>query len=214
MSSIKEILKHNRVFVEEKHYTPFQTTKYPDRKMVILTCMDTRLLELLPKALGIRNGDAKVIKNAGAVVSHPFGSIMRSILLAIYELKVQEVYVIGHHECGMANLKSAPILESALQHGIPADHIETLTYAGIDLDSWLTGFKNIEDSIANSVHMIRSHPLFPDSIPIHGLVIHPSTGQLDVVVEGQPILPKEGARVAHNTNRISIQTLNERRGEL
>lgn len=48
--------------------------------------MDTRLTELLPAALGIHNGDVKIIKNAGAVISHPFGSVIRSLLVAIIEL--------------------------------------------------------------------------------------------------------------------------------
>ncbi|MGF7032590.1 carbonic anhydrase [Paenibacillus mucilaginosus] len=191
MSAIGAIMEHNRAFVQEKRYTAYETTKFPDKKLVILTCMDTRLLELLPQAMGLRNGDAKVIKNAGAVVSHPFGSIMRSILLAIYELKAEEVCVIGHHECGMANLESANVLESAKRYGIPEENIRTLTYAGIDLEGWLTGFKKIEESVANSVNMIRSHPLFPATVPVHGLVIHPSTGQLDLVVDGLEVLAKE-----------------------
>ncbi|SIC35439.1 Carbonic anhydrase [Mycobacteroides abscessus subsp. abscessus] len=70
--------------------------------MVILTCMDTRLLELLPKAINVANGDVKIIKNAGALVAHPFGSIMRSILVAVYQLQADEVFVIGHHDCGMS----------------------------------------------------------------------------------------------------------------
>ncbi|WP_290368934.1 carbonic anhydrase, partial [Peribacillus frigoritolerans] len=90
MSVISSILDYNKTFVDQNKYERFQTTKYPDKKIVIITCMDTRLLELLPKAMGLRNGDAKIIKNAGAIVSHPFGSIMRSILVAIYELKVEE----------------------------------------------------------------------------------------------------------------------------
>ena len=64
--------------------------------------MDTRLIELLPAALGIRNGDAKIIKNAGGVITHPYGSVMRSLLVAILELGVEEVMVIGHTDCGSA----------------------------------------------------------------------------------------------------------------
>ncbi len=65
MSMISSILDYNKAFVEQKIYEPFRTTKYPDKKLGIVTCMDTRLLELLPKAMGLANGDAKVIKNAG-----------------------------------------------------------------------------------------------------------------------------------------------------
>lgn len=71
MAILTSILKHNQSFVEEKGYEFYETTKFPEKKLVILTCMDTRLLELLHHAMGLKNGDAKIIKNAGAVVSHP-----------------------------------------------------------------------------------------------------------------------------------------------
>ena len=65
---IDEILKYNKQFVAEKGYERFITTKYPDKKIAILSCMDTRLTELLPAALGIKNGDVKMIKNAGGII--------------------------------------------------------------------------------------------------------------------------------------------------
>ena len=88
---IDEILKFNQEFVANKDYEKYITTKYPDKKIAILSCMDTRLTELLPAALGIKNGDVKMIKNAGGIISHPFGSVIRSLLVAIYELGVTEV---------------------------------------------------------------------------------------------------------------------------
>ena len=91
---IEDIILHNRKFVAERGYEPYETSKYPDKKLAILTCMDTRLTELLPAALGIRNGDAKIIKNAGGVISHPYGSAVRSLLVAILELGVEEIMVI------------------------------------------------------------------------------------------------------------------------
>lgn len=184
MSIISRILDYNNTFVEQKEYQEFHTTKYPDKKLVILTCMDTRLLELLPKAMGLRNGDAKIIKNAGAIVSHPFGSIMRSILVAIYELQAEEVCVIGHHGCGMVGLQPSSILEAARKNGVSEARIDTLSNAGIDLSTWLTGFQCVEESVANSVHLIKNHPLMPDHIAVHGMVIHPETGKLDLVADG------------------------------
>lgn len=68
---INEIMEYNKKFVENKAYEPYLTSKYPDKKLAILTCMDTRLIELLPAALGLKNGDAKIIKNAGGVITHP-----------------------------------------------------------------------------------------------------------------------------------------------
>ena len=81
---IEEIIKYNEEFVASKGYEKYLTSKYPDKKLAILSCMDTRLTELLPAALGLKNGDAKLIKNAGGLVISPFDSAMRSLLVAIY----------------------------------------------------------------------------------------------------------------------------------
>src|SRR5450432_4271437 len=83
MSNLPTILAFNQHFVANKEYETFLTDRFPDKKIVIVTCMDTRLTELLPKAMNLKNGDAKFIKIAGAVVAAPFGSVMRSILVAI-----------------------------------------------------------------------------------------------------------------------------------
>ena len=71
MSRLYEILEHNRRFVVSRAYEAYRTTEIPEKKMVVLTCMDTRLIELLPKAMNLKNGDAKIVRNAGALVSHP-----------------------------------------------------------------------------------------------------------------------------------------------
>ncbi|WP_416148435.1 beta-class carbonic anhydrase [Salipaludibacillus sp. HK11] len=184
MSSLPKILEFNKAFVENEDFVQYRTTKFPDKKMVILACMDTRLLELLPKAMNIKNGETKLIKNAGAIVSHPFGSIMRSILIAVYELEADEVYVIGHHDCGMLKHSATSLLEKSQERGVSSETIEMLTHAGIDLEAWLKGFSTVEESVENSVEMIKKHPLFSSEIPVHGLVIDPGTGKLDVVVDG------------------------------
>jgi carbonic anhydrase len=184
MSALSEIMKYNREFVANKEYEEFRTTKFPDKEIVILSCMDTRLGELLSRAMNLRNGDAKIIKNAGAMVSHPFGSIMRSILVAVYELQAKEVLVVGHYDCGMASLKPGSLLEKAKQSGVTEEKIETLQYAGIELDKWLTGFDSVEDSVRQTVNNIKKHPLFPADVAVHGLVIDPETGKLDIVVQG------------------------------
>ena len=74
---VEELLAFNTKFVEEKQYEQYATSKYPDKKIAILSCMDTRLTELLPAALGLKNGDVKIIKNAGATITQPFGSAVR-----------------------------------------------------------------------------------------------------------------------------------------
>ncbi|MBO9610306.1 MAG: carbonic anhydrase [Paenibacillaceae bacterium] len=183
MSVINEILTYNSQFVANKEYESFRTDKFPDKKMVILTCMDTRLVELLPKALNLRNGDAKIIKNAGAIVSHPFGSVMRSILVAIYELNASEVLIVGHHDCGMTGLNSDSVLDKARKRGVQDNVLSTLDHSGIDLSRWLTGFDHVQDAVIKSVNIVRNHPLLPNDVKVHGLLIHPDTGQLDLVLE-------------------------------
>lgn len=184
MSSLQDILVFNEKFVSEKKYEQFETTKYPKKKMVILTCMDTRLLELLPNALNIKNGDVKIVKNAGALVTHPFGSIMRSILVAVYQLQAEEVMVIGHHDCGMSGMKAEVVIEEMKKRGIEEKTIKTLKYSGVDVEGWLHGFDSVEDSVSHSVDVIRNHPFMAKDIPVHGLVIDPKTGKLDLVTNG------------------------------
>ncbi|UOP05605.1 beta-class carbonic anhydrase [Conchiformibius kuhniae] len=184
MSEFKKIIDYNKKFVERGGYAEFVTDKFPERRLAILSCMDTRMTKLLPAALGLQNGDAKLIKNAGAVVSHPWGSVMRSLLVAVLELKVNEIMVIAHYDCGMRGLNAEAFLQKADEHGIPAARIETLENAGINLDGWLTGFSDVEDSVRHTVNSILRHPLMPKSVAVHGMVIHPATGKLTVVVDG------------------------------
>jgi carbonic anhydrase len=181
MSQLSEILEYNQAFVDNKEYEQFRTDKFPDKRMVILTCMDARLVELLPKALNLKNGDAKIIKNAGAIVSHPFGSVMRSIIVAIYELNANEVLVIGHHDCGMMGLNSKLLLDKALDRGISDKVMSTLGHSGIDLERWLTGFNKVQEGVSKSVGTIKNHPLLPVDILVHGLIIDPVTGKLEVL---------------------------------
>ena len=121
---IDELVSYNREFVKNKGYEKYITNKYPDKKIAIVSCMDTRLTELLPASLGIKNGDVKIIKNAGAIISHPFGSVIRSLMVAIYELGVVEVMIIGHPDCGAKHMNSSEMIEKMKERGIPQERIE------------------------------------------------------------------------------------------
>ena len=184
MTRLEEILEFNRRFVENREYEQYQTSKFPNKKLVVLSCMDTRLSDLLLRAMNLQNGDAKFIKNAGAVVSHPFGSIMRSILVAVYELGADEICVVGHHDCGMNSINPDDTIRKMIQHGISQETFAILEHAGIDLKTWLQRVESIPDSVRESVRMIRHHPLVPRSVRVHGLVIDPATGKLDVSANG------------------------------
>ena len=186
MSLIAEILRHNHQFVERREYEAFRTDAVPTKKLVIVTCMDTRLVELLPRAMNVRNGDVKMIKVAGAVVAHPFGSVMRSILVAVYALDAREIAVIGHHGCGMTGLNPSVILAKARARGVTDDTVRALNASGIDLNTWLTGFASVEEGVRSSLALIRNHPLLPGGLPIHGLIMSPDTGALEWIHDGYP----------------------------
>lgn len=181
MNTLKEILDYNKTFVKNKDYKDYITSKMPNKNLVVLSCMDTRLTELLPKALNIKNGDAKIIKNAGATIVHPFGSIMRSLILAIYEFNSSDILVIGHYGCGMCGLNSENIIQKVKERGISDDTFKTIKNSGIDIEKWLTGFNSIEDSILESVNLIRNHPLVPNNVNIHGLIMDPETGEIELL---------------------------------
>ena len=104
MRMIDQIIAFNKEFVAQKGYEKYLTDKYPDKKLAVLSCMDTRLTELLPAALGLKNGDAKIIKNAGGLVISAFDSAMRSLIVAIYELGVEEIMVVAHSHCGACHM--------------------------------------------------------------------------------------------------------------
>ena len=175
---IDEIMEYNRKFVENKGYEPYLTSKYPDKKLAILTCMDTRLLELLPAALGIKNGDAKIIKNAGGVIVHPYGSVVRSLLVGILELGVEEVMVIGHTDCGVQGMDGHEMLEKLVERGIDQQHIDIVRHSGIDLERWLGGFESVESSVHETVRSLKEHPLMPKNVRISGFIMDSATGEL------------------------------------
>lgn len=178
---IDEICKYNKEFTEKNNYTEYITGKYPSKKLAILTCMDTRLTELLPAALGLKNGDAKIIKNAGGIISHPYGSVVRSLLIAILKLKVEEIMVIGHTDCGVQGLDGEDLLSLLIQRGVSTEKIAGLEKEGIDFRAWLDGFDSTEGAVADAVTVLKEHPLIPGDIIIRGFVMDSVTGKLQEV---------------------------------
>jgi len=175
-----EILEFNKRFVNEKGYERYIAGKYPEKKIAILSCMDTRLTELLPAALGLKNGDAKIIKNAGGVIMHPFGSVIRSLLVAILELGVTEILVVGHTDCGTQNLNAEVMIEELKRRNVPVDHIDMLKNCGVDFTTWLRGFTTVEASVTETVQKIRNHPLIPKDVRIVGGIMDSVTGELNL----------------------------------
>ena len=179
MSPIEEILEFNKQFVATKQYKEYIATKHPQKKIAILSCMDARLTETLSAALNFKNGDIGVIKIAGAIISHPFGSVMRSLLIAVYEQGVEDILVIGHHDCGMHRMDATRLIGKMTERGIKKETIDFISGCGINIDGWLKGFDNAGEAVLKTVSTIKNHPLMPSNIQVYGLIMDPVTGKLD-----------------------------------
>ena len=178
---IDQIIQFNKQFVESKGYEKFITDKYPNKKLAVLSCMDTRLTELLPAALGLRNGDAKMIKNAGGLVISPFDSAMRSLIVAIYELGVEEIMAVAHSNCGACHMSYDHFHHEMIGRGVTEETLNTIRKCGIDLNTWLEGFKDTPESVRKTVETIKTHPLVPSDIVVRGFIIDSETGKLDEI---------------------------------
>lgn len=178
---IESVLESNRAFVGDGEYERYRTDKYPNKKLAIVTCMDSRLVELLPAALGLKNGDAKIIKVAGAEVSHPFGSVMRSLLIAVCELGVEDIMIVSHSSCGAQHMDGESMIAAMKELGVEEDRIRTAQRCGIDFGRWLAGFGDTEEAVRESVGMVREHPLMPLHVRVTGWIMDSETGELTQV---------------------------------
>ncbi len=178
MGNIDNVLAFNREYVASKGYEKHITDKFPDKKLAVLSCMDTRLSVLLQDALGLKNGDAKIIKNAGAVIPSQWDSAMRSLIVAVYELGVTEIMVVAHTTCGACHMSFHHLEEEMLGRGIPESELHR---TDIDLNDWLEGFHDTDKSVRNTVAAIVNHPLIPSDVTVRGFIIDSVTGELTEV---------------------------------
>ena len=185
MTVLEQMLAVNRDFTQNVSETFKLTTetlsKVPRKKLAILTCMDTRLVDFLEPALGIRREDAVVIKNAGNSVTGSFESTIRSLLIAIFELGIQEIMVIGHEDCGVAHSTAQDIIEKMRRRGISYDAIRMIKD---NLETWLDNFHHPHENVCQVVEKIKNNPLIPVDVPIHGLIFEPHTGEILTLVNG------------------------------
>lgn len=177
-SLLHEILEHNERFVTERERT---ISKTPAKKIAVFTCMDTRLVDFLEPAMGLRRGDAKVIKNAGNTLIDPGGGVVRSLVVAIFALGCEEVYVIGHRDCGMAQIDEEALQQRMLDRGVPQEAIATLRPS---LREWVGAFHDPAGNVRQVVTLLRENPLIPKDVPVHGLIFDPNSGRLDLLSSG------------------------------
>ena len=155
-----EVLEANRDYAERFSKGDLPTP--PARRFAVVTCMDARLDPA--KFLGLDEGDAHVIRNAGGVVSD---DALRSLVISHWLLGTQEALVIAHTGCGMLTFTNEDIhAKLADETGADASGIDFLPFD--DLDS----------SVRASVERVRSSELLPDSFTATGYVYDCSSGAL------------------------------------
>lgn len=180
---VDQIVKANKQFVEQslRQGGLEAISKYPKRNVAVLTCMDTRLLSFLEPAMGLERGEAKIIKVAGNTACEDFDSVIGSLMVAVYELHVHEIIVMGHDDCGMLRTSADSLCVHMKEHGI-ADAV--INGVRPKLSAWADSIDDVEQSVVDTVKHLKGNPYLPKDILIHGMVIHPDTGEIRIVVDG------------------------------
>ena len=157
----------DRLLAENERYTETfdrsALTAAPLRRMAIVACMDARLD--VEEALGLRTGDAHIIRNAGGIASD---DVIRSLIVSQQLLGTDEIVVIGHTSCGLLGAD-----ETAL-------HAHLAYTTGHRLEMTFGSFDDLADSIRASVERLRTHPWLK-RVPVHGLIFDVATGRLHKV---------------------------------
>jgi carbonic anhydrase len=135
----------------------------PGRKLAVLACMDARLT--VEDVLGLRTGDAHIIRNAGGLASD---DAIRSLVISQHLLGTEEVIVIEHTGCGMLTFDD---------EAVAAD---LAAKTGTEIVLPLQAFPDLEDNLRTQVTRIKEHPWIND-VPVHGLIYEVETGRLRAV---------------------------------
>ncbi len=131
--------------------------------LAIVTCMDSRVNPL--EVVGMRAGDAKILRNAGARVTE---DVLRTLVLATYLLGVERILVMPHTDCRMAQSEEADIHATiAEQYGVDTRSLE---------------FRTVSDqkkALITDVIRIRSYPLLRDGVTVGGAIYNVTTGAIE-----------------------------------
>ena len=137
----------------------------PARKLAVVACMDARLDP--HRALGLEEGDAHVIRNAGGVVSD---DVIRSLVISQRMLGTREILLIHHTDCGMLTFRDDDVKDS----------IEDQT--GLRPSFAFESFRDLERNVRQSIARIRVNPFIIHKDRIRGFIYDVTTGRLNEVV--------------------------------
>lgn len=164
MSVTDEFLTANSAYTGS--FTKGSLPMPPARKTAVLVCMDARIDPA--RALGLEEGDAHVIRNAGGRASD---DAIRSLVISNELLGTREFVVIHHTDCGMLTFTNDQ-LRGKLHDGLGVDA------SAIDF----LPFSDVAQSVRDDLATIRATPLLPKEIPVRGFIYDVTTGALSEVV--------------------------------
>ena len=158
----ERILEQNERFVEA--FDRSALTAAPLTGLAILTCMDARID--VEDALGLRVGDAHIIRNAGALASE---DAIRSLVVSQQLLGTREIVVIAHTSCGL--------------HGADEDALRAriADTTGFETEMAFGSFPDLEAMVREQIELLQEEPALLE-VPVHGLVYEVETGRLRQVV--------------------------------
>ncbi len=162
MSATNELLTANQEYAE--NFTKGGKPMPPAKKIAVVACMDARIET--GRLLGLEEGDAHVIRNAGGVVSD---DVIRSLAISQRLLGTTEIVLIHHTDCGMLTFK-----DDELKAQIEED-------TGVRPSFALEAFSDPEDDVRQSVRRIELSPFVPNKDSIRGFVYDVETGNLNEV---------------------------------
>jgi len=165
MGIYEENLAANQQYAEK--FTLGHLPMPPARKLAIVACMDARLT--VEQFLGLKTGDAHVIRNAGGLVTE---DAIRSLIISSYLLGTRTYYVVQHTDCGMLTFTDEKLREQLkTETGHDASHLH------------FHSFSDVEKSVKKQLQTIRSNSFLPRGIDVHGFVYDVRTGKLHEISE-------------------------------
>lgn len=151
------------------------------KKTLFITDMESGLEPILQEETNVQPENMLMIQSYGPIISHPFGEIMRSIILAIYQENVEEIFVVGTTgERNVLDDAQSQLKLTSVNKNMN-DKLKTVEYlfknvnpefVDASVSDWLEGSRNVAESIKKSVEKIRHHPLVPSDVKIHSLVVN------------------------------------------
>jgi carbonic anhydrase len=176
-SVLEALVSNNAQFLQAKK--AFSKPPHAQLGLVIITCIDPRLVGLVEQALGIAQGDAYFIKTAGPSAAGDGADIVRSAVVAVLMGEAKEILVLGHTDCAMTKLSSGKVSAAMGAAGLSEQTVRAPT-----LVDWMGGFMSERDNVLSLVKILRKSPLVPGSVLVHGAVIDTASGKLTVVSDG------------------------------